>query len=962
MNTPDSLSNEDEALENLVAQALEVLATQPTVDWSALAPNQPELVAKAQAVLSHNDGLVGALFATRNPSLDYPKSREAQRLSKQPDGQTSSQDRPAPAALAGFILGDLLGAGGMGTVYRARQTSLQRDVALKLVDLRTIGDHVSRLRFRREAELTASLEHPSIVPVHAVGEEAGFAWLAMKLLSGPSLDRLELPLAPSVVAEYGVAIAEAMEAAHCAGVIHRDIKPGNILLDQGRPCVIDFGLAKSRTDATLTAAGALPGTLAYMAPELLGGETKTFDQGTDIYALGVTLYQLAAGRLPFPSDDAVELARKALLLDAPTLGLPARHRDLETIILRATARDRGRRFVSMTDFGADLRRYLEGRPIRSRRLGVLRRLLARARRRPKLAAMQAALGLFLVSALGFVIWTIRLNTEEQQQREARAIRAVEAGDGADAMDALGNFPERRDGEVAQRVEARNYLDTAIDYIAQPREGTSRSELKRVPELMNSEGVQRWYPWPARGVLVLLAWHEERFEDAQSILRELQDRHPGIMSECLNELLTDGLVEAAAIGDSPTPEDELVIAAVALKRANAPAHRVSEILSPARQSQWPMIARLRAINAAERGNYGEARALLQGLMRPEGTPREIVRNLAKVNARLGHYREAHHILVSLHRDTWTASEVALWFDIGSHLDAATLVPDRVAQISGNPILREDPAVLRVLAESGVGKLPESEVRALIAQARAEGPSKGVADLLTIVELKLTDRSLPPPQLPAAPGQGLNPLLDLGICAEAQRLARESRFADLRGRALWMFARSLVRLGKPARAFATLRTAIANSPDLVEARLELLALVHDAIAQSDQRTEWRNYFSDLDARLAASGGWSSYVLMVAEARSVARGTITGHQDRRWSLAPSQLELLGQVSAALAHQSIPDASLIEAVAALGEGISSSDSRMDKLAEHAQAIAITQSALLLEDAWSRDDRELVPILEAER
>ncbi|MBN2305342.1 MAG: serine/threonine protein kinase, partial [Anaerolineae bacterium] len=241
-----------------------------------------------------------------------------------------------------------LGRGGMATVYRARQVNMQRDVALKVMSDELADDPQFIQRFEREAQFIAKLEHPRILPVHDFGHEDDVIYLVMRLIEGDSLyDRLlEGPLSLATAARYTNQIAEALDYAHMQGVIHRDLKPNNVLLDElDNVYLMDFGLAKLIASSThLTQTGAVLGTPQYMAPEQWRGEPV--DARTDIYALGVILYEMLVGRTPFESDTPYTLMYKHIN-DAPP---PPREvqpdlpETVSEVILKALAKDRNARY------------------------------------------------------------------------------------------------------------------------------------------------------------------------------------------------------------------------------------------------------------------------------------------------------------------------------------------------------------------------------------------------------------------------------------------------------------------------------------------------------------------------------------------------------------------------------------------------------------------------------------------
>ncbi|MBL9076132.1 MAG: serine/threonine protein kinase [Planctomycetes bacterium] len=358
-----------------------------------------------------------------------------------------------PRRIGDYELLEPIGAGGMSRVYRARQAGLDREVALKVLRPEIVASSTGRLRFSREATVTAALEHPNIVPVYAAGDADGHVYLAMRLLRGQSLDRAPTPLPPRQVATIGVEAASALQAAHEIGVLHRDIKPANLLLERGRTFVVDFGLAAFAHQANLlTQPNTTPGTLVYMAPELVRRRgAGALDVRTDVYSLGATLYEVLAGRPPFDAAEPVRALQQILHHDPAPLGLTGPDRDLETIVLRAMDKAPQRRFATAGEFAAELQRYLDGASIESRRRSWLQRgvrLAARHRAATALAAVALLLALGLALLVG-------LQRAERQHRFVATVAAVDAAlAGGDlAMVAAPLAELRRDAADHEAVAA-----------------------------------------------------------------------------------------------------------------------------------------------------------------------------------------------------------------------------------------------------------------------------------------------------------------------------------------------------------------------------------------------------------------------------------------------------------------------------------------------------------------------------
>ena len=263
--------------------------------------------------------------------------------------------------------------GGMGVVYRARQVSLDRTVAVKMMRPGVLSTEDEIRRFQAEARTAASMQHPNIVAIHEVGEFDGLHYFSMDFVEGPSLAELvrRNPLAPREAARYVQVLTAAVQYAHGKGILHRDLKPSNVLVDaEGRPRITDFGLARSMEGGSgITVTGALVGTPAYMPPEQAAAEGAPLSPASDCYSLGAILYELLTGAPPFRGASPVAIARQ-VVEDEPARPRsvdPNIPRDLEAICMRCLEKDPARRHQSAADLGADLERFLTGEGVQARR-------------------------------------------------------------------------------------------------------------------------------------------------------------------------------------------------------------------------------------------------------------------------------------------------------------------------------------------------------------------------------------------------------------------------------------------------------------------------------------------------------------------------------------------------------------------------------------------------------------------
>src|SRR6266699_1038046 len=319
-----------------------------------------------------------------------------------------------------------IGRGGMGVIYRARQRHSRRIVALIRILSYHADSRETLARFRREAEAAASLDHPNILPIYEVGEsENGLPFFSMKFAAGGSL----LDAAPALRSEprRSVAlmakVARAVQHAHAQGILHRDLKPGNVLLDgRGEPLVSDFGLAKwIDTASDLTRTLTIFGTPGYIAPEQAKGSAANLTPAADVYSLGAILFDLFTGRPPFLGEHALAVIHQAAEKPAPKLRTlaPALDRDLETICAKCLEREPSARYHSAGDLAQDLELWLEGRPIAGRSVSVPVRVLRWSRRNPAVAAM-AALLMAVAAAGGIMTW----KNEQVQPRQGSAATGI----------------------------------------------------------------------------------------------------------------------------------------------------------------------------------------------------------------------------------------------------------------------------------------------------------------------------------------------------------------------------------------------------------------------------------------------------------------------------------------------------------------------------------------------------------
>ena len=348
----------------------------------------------------------------------------------------------------------VLGAGGMGAVYMARDPRLNRLVALKLVHpgLGHAGGSTGAVfvkRFEREARLQASLDHPHICKVYEIGEmpsdtdDSGYPYIAMQLISGKPLHLAQLEMSLFEKVQVLRKVADAMHAAHRQGLIHRDIKPSNIMVERTadgnwHPYVMDFGLARETTGSDNSRSGIIEGTPRFMAPEQARGDTRHLDRRTDVYALGVTLYEILLGRSPYDGTVDIDILLAVLTVDPKPMRAvdPTIPPDLEAITLKCLEKEQPARYDSAKALADDLQRFIDGEPVLARRIGLTQRLYRQARRHKPLVALGSALLLSLVGLIWYGVRTRLATIEREEKAQKQAQLAQRLGQEISKMEWL----------------------------------------------------------------------------------------------------------------------------------------------------------------------------------------------------------------------------------------------------------------------------------------------------------------------------------------------------------------------------------------------------------------------------------------------------------------------------------------------------------------------------------------------
>jgi WD40 repeat protein/serine/threonine protein kinase len=425
MSSASSASEREQRLERVLADYLHAVAAGNAPNCAELLREHPDLAADLDSFFRNRDAL---------ERIAEPIKQQAPDLAET-IGASGTGGGTTVRSFGDYELLEEIARGGMGVVYKAREVSLNRVVAVKMILAGQLASAGDVQRFKQEAEAAAGLDHPNIVPIYEVGEHEGQHYFSMKLIEGGSLaaDRRSARADPRSAANLVATVARAVHHAHQRGILHRDLKPGNVLIDaDAQPHVTDFGLAKRvEGDSRITQSGAIVGTPSYMAPEQARSE-KVLTTGVDVYSLGAILYELLTGCPPFRAETPLETIRNLLEREpASPRSIRANiDRDLETICLKCLHKQPEGRYESAAALADDLQRWLRREPIQARPSGVRERVVKWARRRPALAALLVISVVSLITvSIGGVWYSTRLqNALNASQHHLYAAQMNEALD------------------------------------------------------------------------------------------------------------------------------------------------------------------------------------------------------------------------------------------------------------------------------------------------------------------------------------------------------------------------------------------------------------------------------------------------------------------------------------------------------------------------------------------------------
>lgn len=511
---PDADQYDDDRerdLDAVIAEYYRLLDADEPPDQNAFILRYPDFALELREFFSDAQLLQGPDYSNPQDNHSGP-SITSDNISR----PAKSASRPVVRYFGEYEILEELGVGGMGVVYQARQTKLNKIIALKMIKVGHLAGDDEVRRFRAEARAAAKLDHPGIVPVHEVGVDHGQHYYTMDYVGGGSLSKLhrDEPVAARRAAEIIKQMAEAMHYAHGQGIVHRDLKPANVLLTAGGvPRITDFGLAKrlwtedDSVGVSMTETGQILGTAGYMSPEQAAGKSRLVGPPADIYALGAVLYALLTGRAPFVGESQADTILQVIQRDpvSPRVLNPSVARDLETICLKCLEKEPHRRYGTAQLLADDLCRFLDGRPVTARPISPAARGWRWCRRNPSLAVL--GMVILLVAGVSPFVAAGMYHLAEERETARK-----------DATDNSGKLEISLTAERKATYQATEALS---------KERKAKSELAKAlqdKELALTESQRRARQIARRNYVLLLSqapelWRQARLADLKALLSE-----------------------------------------------------------------------------------------------------------------------------------------------------------------------------------------------------------------------------------------------------------------------------------------------------------------------------------------------------------------------------------------------------------------------------------------------------------
>jgi predicted Ser/Thr protein kinase len=636
--TPSFPSEREQRLERILADYLHAVEAGEPPDRQELLSRHPDLVDELRLFFRNRDALNRLARPLQEQGPPLPRTGD-------PEGPTTDGVAATVRYFGDYEILEEVARGGMGVVYRARQVSLNRVVALKMILKGELATEADVRRFRAEAEAAGNLDHPNIVPIYEVGEHQGQHYFSMKFIDGPNLGArvAEFVSRPGDTARLLAIVARAVHHAHQHGILHRDLKPGNVLLSDRRasilacpgdggqagclphvPHVTDFGLARQLERPGDTVSGTIVGTPSYMAPEQARG-SRGLTVAADVYSLGAILYELLAGRPAFRGPTAYDVLMQVIDREPER---PPADADLVAICFKCLSKEPERRYESAAALADDLDRWLAGEPIAARLVGRLERARLWARRNPALAAMTSAAGLSLL--LGLVVSTSFALIASHQAEQARKNETIATANERTAREAADRLMTAAARGLLRPLVIRDGTKGNVFRLSDP-EIEALTELAAAPE---EELRLRFLSEALRGPVTTRQLRDRRALALQAAIG-LDPQRRAQAERLLGERLRSGTLNPDQQEDVALVLAELGVQDVETARAATRilAQPVGRLGDYGAVGEW---AEGLAVMASRLGRTdpGEAAILVSGAMAPMSSPAALGRTLAELAPRVG----------------------------------------------------------------------------------------------------------------------------------------------------------------------------------------------------------------------------------------------------------------------------------------------------------------------------------------